>query len=247
MLNYYHLKLLPYAAIFRVMFSTAFILTGCFFLNAHAADRSLTIVLDPGHGGIDHGATGFQPVPEKAITLALAQKIETELKSSVHLILTRTGDTNIDLIDRGSTANSKGGDVFVSIHAGAGFERHKGQVTIFYYDDDLLYRPGGTTPAEKAKNQAIRYRNRLQISHQSQSKLMGKLIQLRLQNHIKERDISVTGAPIYLLEGIDMPAILIEICCISAPVQENRMTGDNVLLSELARGIAQGIKDFLSI
>ncbi|WP_129791579.1 N-acetylmuramoyl-L-alanine amidase [Sphingosinicella sp. CPCC 101087] len=80
------------------------------------------VVIDPGHGGRDPGATSpFGGTREKDITLALARAIRDDLARSgrVRVALTRDGDSYLDLHDRYAVARRLGADLFISIHADA--------------------------------------------------------------------------------------------------------------------------------
>ena len=78
-----------------------------------------TIVLDPGHGGIDGGANGKKGTIEKDITLAAALKVEEALKSTgkFDVYLTRRDDHFISLKERVKFTIRKQADLFISIHA----------------------------------------------------------------------------------------------------------------------------------
>ncbi len=86
--------------------------------SAHTA-KPFTVVIDPGHGGIDGGAEGVNGTVEKQITLAfaleLAAKLRQENRYEVHL--TRTSDEFLRLDDRVRIARQRGADLFISIHA----------------------------------------------------------------------------------------------------------------------------------
>lgn len=77
------------------------------------------IIIDPGHGGIDPGASGPDGLREKNIVLELARELKRQLESSGHYRVEMTRDTNtfIKLSDRVKFARKHGGDLFVSIHA----------------------------------------------------------------------------------------------------------------------------------
>lgn len=80
------------------------------------------VVIDPGHGGRDPGASS--PVsgsPEKDITLALARAIRDDLARSgrVRVALTRDDDSYLVLQDRYEIARRLRADLFISIHADA--------------------------------------------------------------------------------------------------------------------------------
>ena len=80
------------------------------------------VVLDPGHGGRDPGATSpFGNRREKDVTLAIARAIRDELVRSgrVRVALTREDDRYLVLQHRYGIARRLGADLFVSVHADA--------------------------------------------------------------------------------------------------------------------------------
>ncbi|HEX2758072.1 MAG TPA: N-acetylmuramoyl-L-alanine amidase, partial [Thermoanaerobaculia bacterium] len=75
-----------------------------------------SVVIDPGHGGADPGATA-SGVAEKDVTLDVARRLrELLVAQKVAVSLTREGDTTLSLRDRVVLANSRKADLFVSIH-----------------------------------------------------------------------------------------------------------------------------------
>lgn len=84
-----------------------------------APKKPFTIVLDPGHGGIDGGAEGITGTQEKAVTLAFARELKAKLEGHggyvVHM--TRDDDTFLRLDERVRIARQQGADIFISIHA----------------------------------------------------------------------------------------------------------------------------------
>lgn len=86
---------------------------------AHRGDRPFTIVLDPGHGGIDGGAEGLNGTVEKTVTLAFAKELKAKLESNsaYKVVLTREDDEFLRLDDRVRLARQQEADLFISIHA----------------------------------------------------------------------------------------------------------------------------------
>jgi N-acetylmuramoyl-L-alanine amidase len=82
-------------------------------------DRRYTIVLDPGHGGIDPGATGPQGIVEKDITLTLAMELKRQLEKieRYRVVLTRERDVSMALAERVQVARNNSADLFISLHA----------------------------------------------------------------------------------------------------------------------------------
>ncbi len=88
-----------------------------------------TVVIDPGHGGVDSGAKYYGLV-EKEITLAIAKQLADTLKASgAAVVLTREADIDYytrgkggkrnDLTRRVEIINRSGAAAFVSIHTNA--------------------------------------------------------------------------------------------------------------------------------
>ena len=77
-----------------------------------------TIVIDPGHGGIDPGAIGKNRTNEKSIVLAFAKELEQRLdRGRYNVILTRTGDSFLTLKERVRIARKNRADLFLALHA----------------------------------------------------------------------------------------------------------------------------------
>jgi N-acetylmuramoyl-L-alanine amidase len=79
------------------------------------------IVLDPGHGGIDAGATGPAGELEKAIVLqfSLTLKERLEAGGKARVLMTRSTDVFLPLRDRVRVARQAKAQLFISLHADA--------------------------------------------------------------------------------------------------------------------------------
>ena len=94
-----------------------FWLTGCMSLFG----QTITVMIDPGHGGSDpgHEAINSGQMDEKDLNLLIAKKFGNYLStrlSHVKVIYTRTDDSFVSLDDRVEMANSKDVDYFISVH-----------------------------------------------------------------------------------------------------------------------------------
>ncbi|MBN2592051.1 MAG: N-acetylmuramoyl-L-alanine amidase [Sedimentisphaerales bacterium] len=77
-----------------------------------------TVVIDPGHGGKDPGATSVLGYYEKDVNLAVALDVARLLdQRGLRVKMTRTDDYFVELEDRAAIANNLDADLFVSIHA----------------------------------------------------------------------------------------------------------------------------------
>ena len=98
--------------------------TGLLFAQK-GKEKPFTLVIDPGHGGVDPGALG-RSAKEKDINLKvsklLAGMIEDEFPE-VKIIFTRKTDVQIPLVKRATIANNANADLFISIHSNASKSR----------------------------------------------------------------------------------------------------------------------------
>jgi N-acetylmuramoyl-L-alanine amidase len=93
-----------------------------------------TIVLDAGHGGKDNGAVG-NGIKEKDITIQIVKYIKVYLESNykdIKVLLTRSTDVFIELIDRSKFSNNNKADLFMSVHINALNATSKGFETYIY-------------------------------------------------------------------------------------------------------------------
>ena len=118
------------------------IMTGVFLLSAcrsvQAAD-SVTVVIDPGHGGKSEGddetnsGAKYHGLEEKNITLitALAMYDELSQYGNVNMYLTRDTDAEVSLSRRVEFAQEVGADLIVSIHYNASVDHN-------YFGSEIL-------------------------------------------------------------------------------------------------------------
>lgn len=93
-----------------------------------ASDSSVyTVVLDPGHGGIDGGAVGSSLVVEKDVTLLFSELLRDRLSNHprIDVILTRSSDRFVSLTERLMVARRSAADLFISVHADS---LHRGEI-----------------------------------------------------------------------------------------------------------------------
>lgn len=84
------------------------------------APRGLrTVVIDPGHGGIDPGAIGGSGIHEKEVALEAARHMAERFRATgrYRVVMTREDDVFVRLRDRVALARAAGADLFLSVHA----------------------------------------------------------------------------------------------------------------------------------
>ena len=118
------------------------------------------IVIDAGHGGHDPGTIGPRGLQEKDLVLDVALRLERLVRQELgtEVILTRSTDVFVPLEERTAIANSKGADIFVSIHANAARSSERAR------DRDLLPElrraPPTPRPSPRARTRSRAPRSR---------------------------------------------------------------------------------------
>ena len=86
--------------------------------QAAAVQHTLLIMIDPAHGGSEPGALLNAAIPEKDVTLAIAQRLRQELGArGIQALLIRDGDATISTDQRAQIVNSVRPALYVAIHA----------------------------------------------------------------------------------------------------------------------------------
>ena len=194
------------------------------------------VVLDPGHGGHDPGATGPSGLREKDVTLDVAHRaaplIARELK--IATLLTRDTDVFVPLDERTARANAFGADLLISIHCNANEDGSGHGVATFVLDDSSDATASRLAARENAASveAAVELANALsrvidrgtaERSAQFASLLQRATMASLGQRYAGAQDLGVRRAGFYVLAGARMPAVLYETSFISSPVEETRL------------------------
>ena len=223
-----------------------------------AVKEQKVIVLDPGHGGAETGATGPEGTFEKDVVLGIARKLKSLLESDTGLrvILTRDGDQQVALDDRTALANNNKADLFVSIHANATLRGvGKGAETYFLSaqatDDD-------SRNIAAVENNAIGINQELseagddlklilwdmaQTEYLAESSRLAEMIQQEMNTVLAIPNRGIKQAPFRVLMGATMPAVLVEVGFINNTAEEKLMTDSEYQL-KLATAIYHSIQQF---
>ena len=194
-------------------------LAGTVFLSP-CPTRAASIVLDPGHGGNDRGASGSGEFPEKRFTLALAQQIAGLLAGRHRVELTRTADIDLSPADRAAVANHLQADLMISLHAAVAPYCTDRTATVYYHNEErLVFPPEMSIPGTPGGLDAERPAwARLQIRHQHQSQHLAAAIKRALIDGGSVDVVTVGSAPLVALMGADLPAVLLEVGCLHPTV-----------------------------
>jgi N-acetylmuramoyl-L-alanine amidase len=203
------------------------------------------IVLDPGHGGDDIGARGPEGTLEKAVALELARILAAQLQHRYRVVLTRTDDSRMSLENRTASANNRKADLFISIHTG-GSTAHSTSGTTVYYYQPFSEQTRSLPPADSdaaANTAAPILWDRVQSRYTEKSRNIAGLINAHFNTSGAAGESRIAGAPLAVLKGADMPAILIEFGYITNPAEE-KLLQDKRFLIGLALAVHQAIDEY---
>lgn len=191
-----------------------------------------TVVIDPGHGGADAGSRSASGLEEKQVTLAVAQRLKGMLESrfGLRVTLTRDSDTDVAIDRRAALANNNKADLFISLHAnGSPIPAMRGwQVQSL---DPAEYGTGGGAQLGGADSDesvpvvggGLRVIGTVpwrlaQIPHADRSSQLGGLLAARLSEAgLPPQAAPFLQAPLRVLVGANMPAILVEMGFLTNP------------------------------
>ena len=195
-----------------------------------------TIVVDAGHGGTDPGAVGASGTREKDVTLDVARRLAARLQRGgrYRVVLTRAGDETLSLAQRVEHANAANADLFVSIHVNALPNRQVNAIETYYFDvseDPEALRLAAIE--NKDSGMPVGYFRTLLESigdtvKLQESKALAQHIQTSMINNVRNHstkvfDSGVKVAPFVVLMGVGVPAVLVEISCISNRDEERKL------------------------
>jgi N-acetylmuramoyl-L-alanine amidase len=195
-----------------------------------------TVVIDPGHGGAEQGSRGSSGALEKDITLAVARRLKASLETrlGVRAILTRDADETVGLEQRAAVANNHKADVFVSLHTNAALRALATGAEIFYlsldeYGDRARAVAKGTSETLPVVGGGVRDIEVIpwemaQARYIEQSAALAQAVEAAFRDRVSLSARGVQQAPLRVLVGANMPAVLVEMGFLTNPAQEQQLT-----------------------
>jgi N-acetylmuramoyl-L-alanine amidase len=215
------------------------------------------IVIDPGHGGKDKGASGKNGLYEKDLNLKIAKKLSQRIKQDLNLevLLTRDSDQFIPLEERTAIANTKHADLFVSIHVNAspnpqaeGFETYFLNLATDEESMRVAAFENATSTKRISDLQKTLKDMMLYAKIDESSRLAGhiqqNIIQALYEKYSPVKNLGVKQAPFYVLIGAQMPSILVETSFISNERERERL-GQDDYLDQIVEGLLKGIDGYI--
>ena len=216
-----------------------------------------TIVIDAGHGGHDPGSIGRGGLREKDLVLDVALRLAKLVRSELgaEVILTRSTDVFVELEARTAIANTRGADLFLSIHANSARSRSARGVETYFLNfakdkhaESVAARENAISMATlKDLNNlvtAIATNSKLDESRDFATSVHKSLVSTINSRHPGLRDRGVKSAPFYVLIGAEMPSVLAELAFVSN-AQEERLLKTSAYRDLIARSLLKGVRAYL--
>jgi N-acetylmuramoyl-L-alanine amidase len=214
------------------------------------------VALDPGHGGVDPGATGALGTREKDVVLDIAHRAAPLLarELGISTLLTRDTDVRVPLEERVARANAFGADLFVSIHCNAERSGSVRGLMSFVLDGShgpaaigLLERENASRSPDAAE--LSRFLEQFDDAATAERSTTFALLLQRstlaslAAGYPEAVDGGVHGAGFYVLVGARMPAVLFETSFISNALEERRL-GTERYRQKLADAIVNAVRAY---
>ena len=184
--------------------------------------ENLTLVIDPGHGGIDSGAPGLLGTNgpmEKNLNLLNAQILKQRLEMlGADVILTReTDEENPSLLERANTAYLNDADIFISLHHNSIAEAADGNE---YHGVEAYY-------------------------YENFGKELAELVPKKISQNAAQRDYRKTEEAYYVVTKMRCaPAILNETGFVPSPFEYERVCSDDEIF-KTSEAITSAILEFM--
>ncbi len=201
------------------------------------------IVIDPGHGGTDQGATN-KPLGaiEKACTLDVSLRLRKQLEAAGYsVVLTRDSDYDLPKVARSDVANRAKADLFVSIHFNSLFPNTKTTgVEVLCFPPSAQrsadsWSPGGKDNAEKKPSPVNAF--------DAWNGVLAEALHRRILDALHNGDRGEKLEHLGVLRGLSCPGVLVEPAFISSDVEGARLS-TAAFRAEIASALFAGIQDY---
>jgi N-acetylmuramoyl-L-alanine amidase len=195
------------------------------------------IVIDPGHGGHDPGASK-NGVGEADLVLDVALRLEKLLQKvpDVEVILTRRTDDFVPLQERTAIANREHADLFLSIHANASSNVLTRGVETYYLNFASNMDTASVAARENAASgqamgaapdivKSIALNNKLDESRDFATDVQRAMIEKLRATNKTVKDLGVKQAPFMVLIGAAMPSVLAEVSFVTNEPEAKLLKG----------------------
>jgi len=203
--------------------------------NIRKKSKTITVLLDPGHGGKSPGAPAPYGMTEKSLVLDIAKSIGRELSDSgLNVTFTRTTNTTVENSERPKKADKIDADLFISIHMNA--SANTNSVGIETY---VLPAPGFDSTSNGGGSTDKCPGNKFDADHSR----LAYIIHNALLVETMAYDRGIKRGRFEVLKTASCPAIMIEVGFLTTKEEATKLT-DKQYRKTIAKGIAKGIRKY---
>ena len=192
---------------------------------------------------------------EKDLVLDISRRVSKLLVSEgFEVLMTRNKDVFVPLEERTAIANSKGADLFVSIHVNASRSSRARGIETYYLNlattpdaAEVAARENASTTRRLSELnellQKVMNNSKIEESRELASHVQTKMATGLFRSTRDSRNRGVKTAPFYVLLGARVPSVLVEVAYLSNRKDE-QLLQDAAYRNKIARSIAQGIRSY---
>jgi len=205
-------------------------------LYAKPPQEKKIVVVDAAHGGADGGVSLSGGVMEKDITLQIAQMVEKELMQSGQFVvrLTRSSDTAVTLEERIKLIRAAKADMLISLHVNAGFDKKSSGYEIYFPGFKSI--PGGQNDSKAILKDMVKNK------HLNDSVKLAHMIGKNLAVIFPRKDRGLRDAPVPLLEGLTIPAVVVELG-FATDAGDRDLLLNETTKQAVAKALSKGIRE----
>jgi N-acetylmuramoyl-L-alanine amidase len=213
------------------------------------------IVIDPGHGGHDPGASG-NGVNEAELVLDVSLRLKKllEKEPGVEVVMTRDTDIFIPLDQRTAIANRESADLFLSVHANASRNPKARGVETYFLNFAANPEAEAVAARENSSSgqtmhrlpdivRAIALNNKIDESRDFAEMVQKSMVKKLSARNRDLRDLGVKQAPFVVLIGAGMPSVLAEISFVTHK-QEGQLLKTAAYRQQIADALFEAISKY---
>jgi N-acetylmuramoyl-L-alanine amidase len=221
------------------------------------------VVIDPGHGGIDTGAIGYNGTREKDVVLEISKELQTILneKKEFKAALTRSQDYFLYLKERIDIAREYGADFFISVHSDATTNKDTKGTSIYCLSLKGASNKGAKLLAEKENLSDYIGGVSIEQENNDLRSILLDLVQTKTINDslrfagLALKELSKVNkikyntphqAAFVVLQSPDIPSVLVETAYLSNP-DEERLLNNKRFQHDIANSLSKTIIQYLSL
>ena len=229
-------------------------------------EKPFTVVIDPGHGGVDPGALGRKS-KEKDINMNVSKLLASMIDDKypeVKVIFTRTTDVKIPLVERADIANKANADLFISIHSNASKSKTANGCETFtlgagssveakaaaMYENEVILSEDNFEEIYKGfdprSSESYIIFELIRNHDMELSAEIAQMVQVGMVKESKLTNRGVSSAGFLVLHRTVMPSILVELGFITNSKDENLIASKEGQ-KKLAKGIFEGFSKYYEI